>query len=54
MTTTLTQLETELAALKQDAIKAIASADSLEQLEQLRVSYLGKKRATICGFAGHG
>ena len=43
MTTTLTQLETELAALKQDAIKAIASADSLEQLEQLRVSYLGKK-----------
>jgi phenylalanyl-tRNA synthetase alpha chain len=43
MTTTLTQLETELAALKQDAIKAIVSADSLEQLEQLRVSYLGKK-----------
>ncbi len=43
MTTTLTQLETELAALKKDAIKAIASADSLEQLEQLRVSYLGKK-----------
>lgn len=43
MTTTLTQLETELAALKEDATGAIASADSLEQLEQLRVNYLGKK-----------
>ena len=37
------ELETQLAALKQEARKAIAAADTLEQLEQLRVSYLGKK-----------
>jgi phenylalanyl-tRNA synthetase alpha chain len=43
MTTTLIQLETELATLKAEAVGAIASADTLEQIEQLRVSYLGKK-----------
>lgn len=43
MTTTLNQIETELATLKTEAIDAIASADTLEQLEQLRVNYLGKK-----------
>lgn len=43
MTTTLNQIETELATLKAEATKAIASADTLEQLEQLRVNYLGKK-----------
>lgn len=43
MTTTLNQIETELATLKTEATKAIASADTLEQLEQLRVNYLGKK-----------
>ena len=43
MTTTLNQIETELATLKEEATKAIASADTLEQLEQLRVNYLGKK-----------
>lgn len=43
MTTTLNQIETELAILKAEAIEAIASADTLEQLEQLRVNYLGKK-----------
>lgn len=37
------ELETQLAAVKQEARKAIAAADNLEQLEQLRVSYLGKK-----------
>ena len=43
MTTPLNELETQLAALREEATKAIAIADSLEQLEQLRVSYLGKK-----------
>lgn len=43
MTTTLNQIETELATLKAEATDAIASADTLEQLEQLRVNYLGKK-----------
>jgi phenylalanyl-tRNA synthetase alpha chain len=43
MTTPLTELETQLAALREEATKAIAIAQSLEQLEQLRVSYLGKK-----------
>ncbi len=43
MTTSLNELETQLAALKEEATKAIATADTLEQLEQLRVSYLGKK-----------
>lgn len=43
MTTTLNQIETELATLKAEATKAIACADTLEQLEQLRVNYLGKK-----------
>jgi phenylalanyl-tRNA synthetase alpha chain len=43
MTTPLNELETQLAALREEATKAIAAADTLEQLEQLRVSYLGKK-----------
>lgn len=43
MTTTLNQIETELATLKAEATDAIAAADTLEQLEQLRVNYLGKK-----------
>jgi phenylalanyl-tRNA synthetase alpha chain len=43
MTTPLNELETQLAALREEATKAIAIADTLEQLEQLRVSYLGKK-----------
>ncbi|NET08539.1 MAG: phenylalanine--tRNA ligase subunit alpha [Symploca sp. SIO2B6] len=36
-------LETQLAALREEAITAIAAADTLEQIEQLRVNYLGKK-----------
>ena len=43
MTTTLTDLETQLADLGETARAAIASADTLDDLEQLRVSYLGKK-----------
>jgi phenylalanyl-tRNA synthetase alpha chain len=38
-----TDLDTQLADLQQSAQDAIASADSLEQLEQLRIQFLGKK-----------
>jgi len=43
MTTSLNELETQLVALKQEATPAIAKTDTLDQLEQLRVNYLGKK-----------
>ncbi|TAF08067.1 MAG: phenylalanine--tRNA ligase subunit alpha [Nostocales cyanobacterium] len=36
-------LEDQLLALRQDGEAAIASADTLERLEELRVNYLGKK-----------
>lgn len=43
MTTSLNNLESQLAALREEATQAIATAETLEQLEQLRVNYLGKK-----------
>jgi phenylalanyl-tRNA synthetase alpha chain len=43
MTTAPSTLETDLMALKQAAQTAIADAASLDDLEQLRISYLGKK-----------
>jgi phenylalanyl-tRNA synthetase alpha chain len=43
MSTYLTQIETELQYLQQEAQTAIAATATLEQLEQLRVNYLGKK-----------
>lgn len=43
MTILLNELEAQLATLKQEATAAIAATDTLEQLEQLRVNYLGKK-----------
>ncbi|GAB4236397.1 MAG: phenylalanine--tRNA ligase subunit alpha [Elainellaceae cyanobacterium] len=43
MSTSLSDLETQLTTLKQEAREAIARLDSLEQLEQLRIKYLGKK-----------
>ncbi|MBC6473059.1 MAG: phenylalanine--tRNA ligase subunit alpha [Hormoscilla sp. GM102CHS1] len=43
MTTELSDIETKLASLRQAATDAIASVDSLEGLEELRVTYLGKK-----------
>ncbi|AFY33155.1 phenylalanine--tRNA ligase subunit alpha [Calothrix sp. PCC 7507] len=36
-------LEAQLLALRQEGEQAIAAADTLERLEELRVSYLGKK-----------
>lgn len=43
MTTQLNNLEAQLEALRQEAEAAIAHADSLQQLDPLRVNYLGKK-----------
>ncbi len=39
----MSTLETQLQTLQQDGQAAIAATDTLEQLEQLRVKYLGKK-----------
>lgn len=43
MTVAPTSLETDLMAMKEAAQGAIAAATSLDELEQLRVGYLGKK-----------
>jgi phenylalanyl-tRNA synthetase alpha chain len=43
MTTQLSDLESQLTALRQDAQDAIKTTTTLEQLEQLRIKYLGKK-----------
>ncbi len=43
MTIQLSTLETDLETLRQEAEGAIATSDSLNQLEQIRVNYLGKK-----------
>jgi phenylalanyl-tRNA synthetase alpha chain len=43
MTTQLTDIVSQLESLRDDAKNAIASASSLDALEQLRINYLGKK-----------
>jgi phenylalanyl-tRNA synthetase alpha chain len=43
MTITLSDIEAQLTSLRDDAQSAIATASTLEHLEQLRVNYLGKK-----------
>jgi phenylalanyl-tRNA synthetase alpha chain len=43
MTNQPSNLEAQLEALRQEAQQAIAAADTLERLEELRVVYLGKK-----------
>lgn len=43
MTHSLTQLADQLQSLQQEAAAAIAEALTLEQLEQIRIHYLGKK-----------
>lgn len=42
-TSTLTQIESDLQTLQQEATDAIATATDLDALEKLRVNYLGKK-----------
>ncbi len=42
-TTALGELETQLETLRSEGTSAIATADTLERLEELRVNYLGKK-----------
>lgn len=43
MTIQLSTLETDLETLRQEADRAIATTDTLNQLDQIRVNYLGKK-----------
>ncbi|HBE21248.1 MAG TPA: phenylalanine--tRNA ligase subunit alpha [Cyanobacteria bacterium UBA11149] len=43
MITAVNEIDIQLAALKEEAITAIAKVQTLEELEQLRVNYLGKK-----------
>ncbi|HLO49023.1 MAG TPA: phenylalanine--tRNA ligase subunit alpha [Kamptonema sp.] len=43
MTTQLNDLEAQLETLRQEAENAIATSNTLEQLEQLRIGYFGKK-----------
>lgn len=43
MTVQPTELEAQLQAIRLEAQQALTKADSLDQLEQLRVKYLGKK-----------
>ena len=43
MTTQLNDLEAQLETLRQEAKNAIATSNTLEQLEQLRIGYFGKK-----------
>lgn len=43
MSTQLSDIEAQLESLRQDGKNAIATLTTLEQLEQLRVSYFGKK-----------
>jgi phenylalanyl-tRNA synthetase alpha chain len=43
MTTQLNDLEIQLQTLRQEAESAIATSNTLEQLEQLRIGYFGKK-----------
>lgn len=43
MTAQTIELETQLEAIRREAQQAIVAAETLDQLEQLRVKYLGKK-----------
>ena len=43
MSTAPNSLETQLKELQQEAVSAIAATNTLEELEQLRINYLGKK-----------
>ncbi len=43
MTVQPQELEAQLEAIRQEAQAALVATDTLEQLEQLRVKYLGKK-----------
>jgi len=48
MTNQPSNLEAQLEALRQEAQQAIAAADTMERLEELRVVYLGKKGHLSC------
>lgn len=54
MTHQPSDLEAQLEALRQEAQQAIATADTLDQLEQLRVKFLGKKGQLSQALGGMG
>ncbi|ELR98541.1 phenylalanine--tRNA ligase subunit alpha [Gloeocapsa sp. PCC 73106] len=43
MTTTLKEIETQLQILQKEALSAIGETDTIDELEKLRINYLGKK-----------
>ena len=55
MAVQLSDIETQLETLASESKSAIATANTLEQLEQLRVGYLGKKGqlSQILGMMGN-
>nr|WP_290223459.1 phenylalanine--tRNA ligase subunit alpha [Trichocoleus desertorum] len=54
MTHQTSDLEAQLEALRQEAQRAIATAETLDQLDQLRVKYLGKKGQLSQALGGMG
>ncbi|MBD2095230.1 phenylalanine--tRNA ligase subunit alpha [Trichocoleus sp. FACHB-591] len=54
MTHQTSDLEAQLDALRQEAQQAIATAETLDQLDQLRVKYLGKKGQLSQALGGMG
>ena len=47
-------IQNQLTELQTEAVEAIADSPSLDELEQLRVKYLGKKRSAFPDFARNG
>jgi phenylalanyl-tRNA synthetase alpha chain len=54
MTHQTSDLEAQLEVLRQEAQQAIATAETLDQLDQLRVKYLGKKGQLSQALGGMG
>ncbi|MEL6321275.1 MAG: phenylalanine--tRNA ligase subunit alpha [Cyanobacteria bacterium J06626_14] len=54
MTAQLIDLESQLNALQADAQQSVASAQSLDELEQIRIQYLGKKGQLSAVLGGMG
>lgn len=54
MATQLSELETQLEDLRTEGTDAIATSQTLEELEQLRINYLGKKGKVSVVLGGMG
>lgn len=46
-------MKEQLEKIKEEALKKIEASDALEKLNDIRVSYLGKKRRTHKSFKEH-